>query len=65
MIVGEDCSPDDTATIVKDVQQQFPDKVVPIFRKENVGGHLNFLDTFKMAQGKYIAYCEGDDFGLI
>ncbi|NRP53634.1 MULTISPECIES: glycosyltransferase [unclassified Marinobacterium] len=62
LIVGEDCSPDNTAKIVQEIAAKYPEVVVPIVRSVNVGGHKNFMDVFERARGEFIAYCEGDDY---
>jgi glycosyltransferase involved in cell wall biosynthesis len=62
IIIGDDCSPDNTANIVKDYHERYPDVVKPIFRSQNVGATRNQYDCFLQAKGKYIAILDGDDF---
>lgn len=62
IIVGDDASCDETPNKIMDLYKKFPDKIIPVLRKKNIGGHKNFIDVFERAQGKYIAYCEGDDY---
>ncbi|TNC80760.1 MAG: hypothetical protein C9356_12740 [Oleiphilus sp.] len=64
LIIGEDCSPDGTSNIVRKFSEKYPEIVTPIIRTRNVGGHRNFIDVFERAKGKYIAYCEGDDYWI-
>ena len=45
IIIGEDCSPDKTAEIVKRYAEQFPEKIKAFIRPQNVGAKINFLDT--------------------
>ncbi len=62
IIIGEDCSKDETRKIVLDYQEKYPDKIRLLLHKSNVGMMQNFTDTIKMCIGKYIALLEGDDF---
>lgn len=61
IIIADDCSTDGTQEIIKKYYHKYPDKIIPILRKKNIGGHMNFIDTFNRCTGKYIAICEGDD----
>jgi glycosyltransferase involved in cell wall biosynthesis len=65
IIVHDDASTDQTATIVKQYETQYPLIVKPILQQENqYSRKLNFWKdyTFPKAKGKYIAMCEGDDY---
>lgn len=62
LIIGEDCSTDDTRSIIIKYKEKFPDKIRLILREKNVGMQKNFVETLLAATGKYIALCEGDDF---
>ncbi len=62
VIVGEDCSTDNTRSLVERFQRNYPDLIVPIFRQKRVGSNGNMLDVFASAQGDYIAYLDGDDY---
>jgi glycosyltransferase involved in cell wall biosynthesis len=62
MIVGEDCSTDDTRAIVFDFQRRFPGIIRVVFGDENVGAFHNSNRCFARARGEFVAYCEGDDF---
>lgn len=62
IIVGEDCSPDDTRTILKEYEQKYVDKFVMIYRDKNMGAHKNEQEILKKCRGKYIAFLEGDDY---
>jgi glycosyltransferase involved in cell wall biosynthesis len=61
VIVGDDGSKDDTALIIREYLALFPDIIVPVFRKNNIGGQLNRNDLYKRAKGKYIVVLDGDD----
>ncbi|MBW9144846.1 glycosyltransferase [Clostridium sp. CM027] len=62
IIIGEDCSTDNTREILKDYKQRFPDKIKLILHEKNVGASLNCLEVSKNCNSEYIAYLEGDDF---
>lgn len=62
IIVGEDCSTDDTLEQCKVFQNQHPDKVRLLTWSSNVGSTANFLRCLMQCRGKYVAFCEGDDF---
>lgn len=64
IIVGEDCSTDNTRKIVSDFCDKYPDVLVKNFHSENVGAVKNVISTYKMAKGKYICHVDGDDYAL-
>jgi glycosyltransferase involved in cell wall biosynthesis len=62
ILIGEDCSNDDTRKIVNEYVDRYPDKVKLITSEKNVGAYKNCIRLFENSRGKYIAPCEGDDF---
>ena len=63
IVVGDDCSTDDTQAILKEYAEKNPDKFRLILREKNLGRPtLNVYLTSMECQGDYIAYLEGDDF---
>ena len=62
LIIGEDCSTDRTREIVLDYQRKYPEIIRVIISDKNVGMHNNSRRTDKACRGKYIAFCEGDDY---
>lgn len=64
IIVGEDCSTDGTRSIVQRYVEKYPDLIVPLFYKENLGPVENIKQVYKKAKGKYIAHMDGDDIAL-
>lgn len=62
LIIGEDCSQDATRQIALNYEKQYPDIIRVIYSDNNVGMNANSRRIFDQANGKYIAYCEGDDF---
>jgi len=61
LIIGDDCSIDRTREIVLDFQRRHPQMIRVLFSEKNVGMHKNFRRTVLAARGKYMAFCEGDD----
>ena len=64
IVIGEDCSTDNTRAIAIRLQQQYPDKVRLLLHKQNLGyfGSRNFLTTLEACRGNYIAMLDGDDY---
>jgi glycosyltransferase involved in cell wall biosynthesis len=62
LLIGEDCSTDGTREIALSYQKRFPEMIRVITSEQNVGAHENFARVLASARGKYIAFCEGDDF---
>ena len=62
IVVGEDCSTDKTRETICEIAGKYPEKIVTNLQKVNVGGAENFLSTFAMCKGEYIAILEGDDY---
>lgn len=62
IIVGEDCSTDRTRDVLKEYERRFPDVVKPIYQQVNQGILRNFISAIIMAKGKYLAFCDGDDY---
>ncbi|TDE18610.1 glycosyltransferase family 2 protein [Dyadobacter psychrotolerans] len=64
IIVGDDCSKDRTAEILKEYQSRYPDKIRLLLHPKNLGlnGKYNALQCFAIARGEYIAQFDGDDY---
>lgn len=66
-IIHDDASTDNTAEIIKEYAVQYPHIIKPIFEKENqYSKHDGSLQKImhNACKGKYIAYCEGDDYWI-
>lgn len=66
-IVHDDASTDGTAKIILEYAKKYPKIIKPILEKENLfSKHDGSLDRIMDAacRGKYIAYCEGDDYWI-
>lgn len=62
IVIGEDCSTDKTADIIREYQKKHPDIIKARFNAPNLGMSANTLKSFSECTGKYIAMCEGDDY---
>jgi glycosyltransferase involved in cell wall biosynthesis len=64
VVVGDDCSTDGTQDIIREYQQRYPDRVVPVLHPKNLGGYgkNNTLKTLESCRGQYIAPLDGDDY---
>lgn len=64
LIIGEDFSTDNTREIIYNYKKKYPKIIKIITSDTNVGMFENFLRVERECQGKYIAYCEGDDYWI-
>jgi len=62
LVIGEDCSSDGTREIALGYQKRHPGVVRVITSERNVGMKRNGLRTLEACRGRYIAFCEGDDY---
>jgi glycosyltransferase involved in cell wall biosynthesis len=62
LIIGEDCSTDNTRKIVRKYESEYPEIIVAQYPETNRGMMKNFTTVLHSARGKYIALCEGDDY---
>jgi predicted O-linked N-acetylglucosamine transferase (SPINDLY family)/predicted SAM-dependent methyltransferase/GT2 family glycosyltransferase len=64
IVIGEDCSTDNTRQIVIDYQKKNPEKIRLLLPETNLGMHTNAINTYRACQGQYIAVLEGDDYWI-
>ncbi|GGC83848.1 glycosyltransferase [Undibacterium terreum] len=64
ILVGDDCSSDETRLLIREFSEKYPDVIYPVFHKENVGSTRNYQYLVNQASGDYIAHLDGDDFWL-
>ena len=72
ILIGDDDSTDGTREICKEYAQKYPDKIRLFLhdRGNNIAidgrptGRFNFIYNLYSARGKYIAFCEGDDYWI-
>lgn len=59
IVIAEDASTDGTVAMLKEC---YGDRVRILEKESNVGLCRNIYDAFSKAEGKYIYYCQGDDY---
>lgn len=72
IVLGEDESTDGTREICIAYQKKYPDRIrLFLRRRQDVifidgrpSGRHNMLENLRMARGRYVALCEGDDFWI-
>lgn len=65
VLISEDCSTDNTVSIIREYEKKYPTIVKPIYQQENQYSKqikMNPTFNYPRAKGKYIALCEGDDY---
>lgn len=65
VIVHDDASTDNTAAIIQEYADKYPDIIKPIFQTENQyskGVKIAKTFIYPKMKGKYVAMCEGDDY---
>lgn len=62
IVIGVDLSTDNTLEVCLSYQKKYPGKIKVLAREKNLGMMGNLIDTISHCHGKYIAFCEGDDF---
>lgn len=67
VLVHEDASTDNTAKIIREYEEKYPQIIKPIYQTENQwskhdGSITRILNS--LTKGKYIALCEGDDYWI-
>lgn len=62
LLIGEDCSTDDTRAIALRYQAAYPQTIRIIGANHNVGMHRNGQRLIETSRGNLIAFCEGDDY---
>ena len=65
ILIHDDASTDNTAEIIREFEKKYPDIVKPIYQTENQyskGVRISGRFQYPRIAGKYVAYCECDDF---
>ena len=62
LVIGDDCSSDNTLNICREWQKRYPHIIKILERKTNIGVHRNLIETLSACTGEYLAKCEGDDY---
>ena len=65
VLVHDDASTDATADIIREYEAKYPEIIRPVYQTENqYSKHIANTPTHLLprARGKYVAWCEGDDY---
>lgn len=63
IIIGEDCSTDNTKQVIQEFEKKFPNIIKPIYQPVNVGAYANaYQYCYPKLTGKYVACLEADDY---
>lgn len=64
LIIADDCSPDNSSQIIDEIIRNHPNgnKIKYFRHKKNVGMQANGIFVINECKGKYISFCEGDDY---
>ena len=62
IVIGEDCSTDNTRSILLPYKEKHPEKIKLLLHEKNIGAAKNQIEVLENCTGKYIAMLEGDDY---
>lgn len=62
LIICNDASPDNSSEIIKALAEKYPNIIRYFYHEKNIGFEENQRFAFEKCRGKYVAYCEGDDY---
>ena len=62
VVIGEDCSTDNTWAICQEYAERYPKQVVLLENTSNLGIMANFARVMKACTGEYVGICAGDDY---
>lgn len=65
ILVHDDASTDKTPEIIRSYEQKYPDLIFPIYQAKNQFSQdikISQVHQFPRARGRYLAFCEGDDY---
>lgn len=67
VLIHDDASTDNSAAIIREFEEKYPDIIKPIYQTENQyskGVKITREFQYPRARGKYLALCEGDDYWI-
>lgn len=62
LVIGEDCSTDNTLAICQEYAKRYSDKIVLLSGPHNLGITANYFRTLQACTGEYIGDIAGDDY---
>ena len=64
IVIGDDCSTDGTADVVEAYRARDPERIAVQPRPQNLGMLRNMQDCITVCTGRFIAFCEADDYWI-
>lgn len=67
LLIHDDASTDNSAKIIREYEEKYPDIIKPIYQTENQHSqNIKISKTYQYprAKGEYYAWCEGDDYWI-
>lgn len=64
ILVHDDASTDGTAVIVREYAERYPELIVAVLQNENCYSTGRWPNLARLQLGKYLAFCEGDDYWI-
>lgn len=61
LIISDDCSPDNTWSIIKRYEQEYPDIIKAYRHEKNLGAYENIQSTYNKINGEIVFFLSGDD----
>lgn len=62
LIIGDDHSSDGTLARCQAWKERYPEQIIVHENARNLGLARNYIETYNLARGQYIAVCEADDY---
>jgi glycosyltransferase involved in cell wall biosynthesis len=62
IVIGDDCSSDETMAVARSYQERNPGVVRVLDRAQKLGMQSNYYDTFDQCRGRLIAWLDADDY---
>jgi len=62
LIIGNDASSDGSLAVALEYQRNYPETIRILTSETNVGMHSNVERLIGVSRGRYLAFCEGDDY---
>ncbi|MBA3238472.1 MAG: glycosyltransferase family 2 protein [Parachlamydiaceae bacterium] len=62
LIIGDDQSIDETAIVLQELQEKYPDKITLFLFKNGMGIAQNFSRLLELTNAEYVMFCDQDDF---
>ena len=62
LIIGDDGSSDQTVTIIRRYAERYPYQIRLLLHPQHVGLMTNFMETYQLCRGEYVAFLDSDDY---